>query len=512
MSDVHICSQNGQDAVRGYELAPPDPTAMVESLRGVGYSLPTAIADLIDNSIAARAANVWLHFYWAGNSSKISLLDDGSGMDESELSRAMRLGGKNPLDERETHDLGRFGLGLKTASFSQCRCLTVASKKDGVMNVRQWDMDNIGNWHLMTSVGPDTYESVAPLAAQSKGTVVLWERLDRVVAQGQQGEETFLKAIDDVEAHLAMVFHRFLEGNNPSLRVFINGTDERVRVRPWDSFLQDHPATIQRPTQPLQTHAGTITVKGFILPHKDKLDSAEYVSAAGPEGWTAQQGFYVYRNKRMLVAGSWLGLGGRAWAKEEAHKLARIRLDIPNSADDEWKIDIKKSVARPPSEIRASLRAIADDVRQTARRVFAHRGEYGQGVAVPGLLKIWKAVENTGGVKYRINREHPVIMSVLGDGGQLRSRIEQMLRVLERTVPVQRIWLDVVEKGEVQANGFTGEASEELTSLLKIMYQDMRIRIGLGEMQAKEKLMKTEPFNQFPDLISSLPETVDQEE
>ncbi|MEO5334388.1 MAG: ATP-binding protein, partial [Magnetococcus sp. YQC-5] len=126
-----------------FDLVPPPASALVESLRGVGYSMPTAIADLIDNSISAGASTVHIRSLWVGRNSVITLLDDGQGMDGDELTNAMRLGWCSPLVDRPATDLGRFGLGLKTASFSQCRRLTVASKKDGALSIRRWDLDHI---------------------------------------------------------------------------------------------------------------------------------------------------------------------------------------------------------------------------------------------------------------------------------------------------------------------------------------------------------------------------------
>ena len=112
-----------------YDDCPSDASAMGEAMRAYGYNLATALADLIDNSIAAGSRKVWLRCEWAGSSSWISVTDDGSGMAEKELVNAMRLGSTNPTSKRAKSDLGRFGLGLKTASFSQARRLTVITKK-----------------------------------------------------------------------------------------------------------------------------------------------------------------------------------------------------------------------------------------------------------------------------------------------------------------------------------------------------------------------------------------------
>jgi hypothetical protein len=337
---------------------------MIEALRGLGYSTATAIADIIDNSISAAAQRVHINFRWDCERSYVVILDDGTGMDANELDLAMRLGERSPLDKRSADDLGRFGLGLKTASFSQCRRLTVASLKDGQLNCLRWDLDFLASstddgWHLLEGPAAGSQQLLEPLIDAGRGTLVLWERLDRIVTLGFK-EQDFLDLLDTVERHLAMVFHRYLEGMKARLRLIMN---ERP-VIPWDPFLINHPATWSSPIVRLRAQSGVVTVQCHVLPHKDSLSPDQFQSAGGPEGWTAQQGFYVYRNERILVAGSWLGLGqGRSWTKEEAHRLARIRLDIPNSADAEWKIDIRKSTARPPVTLRPALTKLAEDRR-----------------------------------------------------------------------------------------------------------------------------------------------------
>jgi hypothetical protein len=368
-----------------YEIAEPHAAAMIESLRAVGYDLRTAIADLIDNSIFAGAKKVWVYFHWNGANSYISVIDDGCGMSESELFEAMRPGSKSPLEDREPGDLGRFGLGMKTASFSQCRRLTVASRKDGKnIAIRRWDLDHVNKvdrWELLKYAAQGSDQRLTEFDGIKHGTIVLWECLDRVVGDASVRDKTthdrFMNSINSVEDYLAMVFHRFLEGTNPKLEIFINGSDDSCRVKPWDPFLESHEATIQFPEEPIHYGGRVIKVKGFVLPHKDKLGEELHNYASGPAGWNAQQGFYVYRNQRLLVPGSWLGLGTtRPWTKEEHYKLARIRIDIPNTADMEWQIDVKKSTARPPLAIRNRLKDIADTVRKQAREVFAHRGSY----------------------------------------------------------------------------------------------------------------------------------------
>lgn len=474
---------------------------MVEALRGLGYTTATALADIIDNSISAGAKSIALQFRWEDRRSFVSVLDDGSGMDEAQLDSAMRLGDRNPLDARSDHDLGRFGLGLKTASFSQCRRLTVASTRGSIIGCLRWDLDALARslndgWNLLEGPHPGSEHLLEPLERAGRGTIVVWEVLDRIVTPGST-EQDFLDLVDEVERHLAMVFHRFLADTDP-LRISINGR----RVAAWDPFVVNNSATWSSPVQRLP---GGVDVQCHVLPHRDHLSTHLEGSAAGPHGWTAQQGFYVYRNRRLLLAASWLGLGqGRSWTKEEAHRLARIRIDIPNSSDAAWKIDIRKSTASPPVGIRPQLTKLAEETRARARRVFAHRG---QPAAVSGgtpVVQAWRAEHLASGVRYRIDRSHPAVRGVLEDAGTLAASVRAMLRVIEETVPIQRIWLDTTEARETPRTNFAGEPPDEVRKVLTIMYRNMVVRKGASPQWARQTLLGTEPFNNFPELIAAL--------
>lgn len=480
---------------------------MIEALRGLGYSTATALADVIDNSIAARADRVDILFSWDGVGSSIAVLDNGVGMDADELDLAMRLGETNPLDDREVHDLGRFGLGLKTASFSQCRRLTVASKKGAEpTNCLHWDLDVLAStkddgWYLLEGAAPESESLLSPLIGEERGTLVLWEKLDRIITFGFR-EQDFLNLIDKVEQHLAMVFHRFLSGAATRLRLNINGK----QVEPWDPFLLGHTATWSSPIQRIHGEGGAIDVQCHVLPHKDRLTTKEHEEVAGPDGWTSQQGFYVYRNHRLLVAGSWLGLGrGRSWTKEDAHRLARIRLDLPNTADADWKIDIRKSNARPPVSIRERLTLLAEDARERARRVFAHRGQAVRGGNGSPIIQAWRAEHFKEGVRYRIDLDHPAIAAVLEEAGGLAAEIRAMLRILEETIPVQRIWLDTTEARETPRTSFAGDPPAEVLTVLTVIYRKMIYRKNMTPEFARQQLLRMEPFNNYPELVAALP-------
>lgn len=486
-----------------YRHAPPRAGAMIEALRGLGYSTATALADLVDNSIAADAGNVDLTFAWKGADSHITIQDDGRGMDDGDLDRAMRLGHQSPLDPRAANDLGRFGLGLKTASFSQCRRLTVASRrKGGAVACLRWDLDVLASsrddtWRLLVGPADGSHRLLDPLQPTPQGTLVLWENLDRIVTPGFS-EQNFLDLIDLIERHLAMVFHRYLAGKPPRLRIAIN---DRA-VTPWDPFLATHHATW---SSPVATLGPGVVARCHVLPHRDRLNPRQQDEAGGLDGWTAQQGFYVYRNQRLLVAGSWLGLGrGRPWTKEEAHRLARIRLDIPNSADADWKIDIRKSTARPPVALRRDLTHLMEDTCGRARRVFAHRGRVAGPATSGPVVQAWRAERLSDGMRYRIDTSHPAVAAVLDNAGALTPQIRAMIRVVEETVPVQRIWLDTTEGRETPRTGFGGAPPEEIATVANVLFKDLVARQGLTPETARERLLRTEPFHNHPDLVAGL--------
>lgn len=486
--------------------APPRAGAMVEALRGLGYSPATALADIIDNSIAAGATEVQLAFSsWAGAETYVQVLDNGRGMSEAQLDQAMRLGTRSPLEERDVTDLGRFGLGLKTASFSQARRLTVATRQAGEVSCLRWDLDRLAaaeddGWYMLEGSEPGSEARLDVLDQFASGTLVLWEKLDRIVTPGF-AEKNYLDLIDLIDRHLGMVFHRFLEGPRPRLSLTINGR----AVKPWDPFLISHPATWSSLEARLGPPGRRVFAQAHVLPHQDRLEARTFESAGGRDGWTSQQGFYVYRNERLLVAGGWLGLGTpRPWTRDESCRLARIRIDLPNTLDADWKIDIRKSTARVPANLRRDLTHLADDARARARRVFAHRGGGVRGANAPRVAEAWRVEHRRSGVHYRVDETHPAVSAVLEQAGPLAADVRAMLRVIEETVPVQRIWLDTAESKETPRTGFTADPPEEVRKVLRVLFRNLTERKGYSAARAVEQLLHTEPFHEYPELVAVL--------
>ncbi|MDZ5698644.1 ATP-binding protein [Chelativorans sp. M5D2P16] len=456
----------------------PSASALMQSLRGFGYSPETAVADLIDNSIAAGATRVDIDIEWNDSDPRVAVLDDGAGLDGDALVFAMTFGGAGPVAERPENDLGRFGLGLKTASLSQCRRMTVASRQDRQTVVLSWDVDEVqqrGRW--VASI-PDELPSVPlaeRLAEQPNGSLVVWERMDAIGGLYGLDKEAFFLRIQDIRAHAAMVFHRFIGGDAQRLAIVVNGRP----VLSWDPFQRSHPATITMPTERLRHSGRMIVVTPHVLPHRDRFgNDAEYEAAGGPGGWGERQGFYVYRGKRLVVAGGWLGLGGtRAWSREESSRLARIAIDLPLGVDAEWRIDVRKSLARPPATMRSRLTAIGTVCRERAREVFAWRGNQGRRRMAPSEDDaLWIAESTASRLRYRINRAHPAVRAVaerLNDDAKV---LDGLLALIEISVPVERIWLDVSEADGAGApplgSAETAELASRIASLLSAMPGD----------------------------------------
>jgi hypothetical protein len=486
-----------------YEVAEPRPDAMLHSSRSIGYDLPTAIADVLDNSITAKANNIWVDFYWNGEDSWISIRDDGDGMTEPELIEAMRLGSLSPLEKRSERDLGRFGLGLKTASFSQCKRLVVQTKNsDTEIFTRCWDLDYISyccKWRLLKQIGEATATRLNDELGRIKGTTVLWECLDRLVSGNQKEnrvqEDRFLKKVEQVYKHVAMVFHKYIDRPN-GIKIFINGN----KVESWNPFLPKEQATQGLTEEHILFKDLQITVLPYVLPHQSRLIT-DFKIAGGTRGWNDMQGFYVYRNNRLLVAGDWLGLG---FQKEEHCKLARIELNFPSDLDGDWNIDVKKSCARPPAAIRDDLKRIASITRTRATEVYRARGKLLVHQVEP-VVALWQTLRRNGKSRYVINRFHPAVESILGHCPEpsrrmFRDSLEVLLRLIEETIPSG---ITVPEAGvTVHSKSYD---TKEIQVIAELMYRSL-IANGKNSEQALEMMSLMAPFHNYPEILATLPE------
>jgi len=378
------------------DVAQPNVGNFVTSLRDIGYTFEIAVADILDNSISANARNVKIHA--TPEPEKIfCLLDDGDGMSRHELFEAMRLASVDPNLERRDNDLGRFGLGLKTASFSQCKKLTVLSKRDDVLSIKRWDLEFISkkNEWLLISLDITEVEGlplVNELKEQSHGTLVIWQDLDRAM------RADFSDAVDTLRKHLSLVFHRFLEKQGrDKLDITINNS----KLQAFNPFNITHNATQQISKEKIQLFDESITVEPFILPHHSKLSQQEYEQYATDDGYTKSQGFYLYRADRLLIHGTWWGLH----KVSDAHKLVRIRIEVSNKQDSYWGIDIKKATAKPVAILKDDLKRIIGQVVEKGARPYVGRGRK---IDDPTTKRFWKIIPSNNEFRFALDNEHPI--------------------------------------------------------------------------------------------------------
>lgn len=474
---------------------PPYAPTLIESTRAIGYSLEAAVADIIDNSIAANANRVDI-FFFPVDGAYIAILDNGNGMDEDGLDLAMQYGSKNPSDERDKKDLGRFGLGLKTASLSQCKCLSVITKQGGTIQGRRWDIDHVaevGDWSLL--VLDEEEMSAIPqydsLMEYETGTLVVWQKLDRLKAGEINFELALGRKIDSVREHLSLVYHRYLSGESgiTKLKLSINGEN----VPPLDPFLKSK-STQPMDDEVLVIRGQKIIVKPYILPHLSRMSSEEIKQLGGKDGLRKQQGFYVYRNKRLLVWGTWF----RMMRQGDLSKLARIQVDIPNTLDELWTLDIKKSSALPPAEVRKNLEVIIDRIAERSKRTWTFRGKK---EVSDTAIHVWNRMKNTqGGIYYEINRDHPMIKQMLLQDPNLEKPLYSLLQQIERGLPLNQLYVDL--NNDEQLRNEQTQGDDEIASALYSMLESS------GTKDEKTALLEVirgiEPFSAYPQVIEKI--------
>lgn len=479
-----------------FDTVNPRAASLVEALRDIGYSLDSAVADIIDNSISAEASQIDIRFGWdEAQSPWLSITDNGFGMLDSELKEAMRPGGRDPMEKRPADDLGRFGLGLKTASFSQCRKVTVVSRKAGALSSRQWDLDlvrSLDKW-ILRKPKLDEVETLPGVSLPGEsGTVVLWQNLDRLDLGNDTNRfhQVMNERVASICEHVARVFHRFITGEPGRSKVQICANN--IPLQAFDPFNAKHPATIHLGEEPLDIEGETVTFKPYILPHHNKISASEYERFGGREGYLRGQGFYIYRNRRLIVHGTWF----RMARQEEMTKLARVQVDIPNTLDHLWTIDVRKSRAQPPQAVKRRLRGILDRIRDTAKRPYTHRGT--TAVASSGEA-IWERSYESNRVSYVPNSRHALIAEFRSDLPEsMRRRLDGILTVIGKALPFALLFNDIAQRPkEIDSTKETHAKLRELAALLFGKSENL-------DPESVESIMRsTEPFASSPDFVAT---------
>lgn len=355
----------------------PAASRLVRSLRDLGYDFPQAVADLVDNSIAADATRVSIQFHFENPDSWLQIVDNGTGMSGAQLTEAMRYGTAQTYG---TEALGKFGLGLKTASLSQCRRLSVATRDRSVrggLEARILDLNHVvasNRWEILLPELTTLDRRLREPLADSTGTVVLWESLDRVLGYkiplGRRADSA-LKSLElALMSHLGMIFHRFLAGEIPSrprLRIDVN----QKPVQPWDPFARSEGATVTLPGCDIDVATaegvGLVQFQPYVLPPRDGFSSEQsFHRASGPKKWNAQQGFYIYRANRMIQSGGWC----RMRALDEHLKLARAAIDFYPELDSAFDINVAKVRVSLPAQLKERLNEPVESLAREAQRTY----------------------------------------------------------------------------------------------------------------------------------------------
>lgn len=467
--------------------ATPFASSLIEGHRDFGYDLKTAIADVIDNSISATANHIHLRIDTVSETPSLAIADNGVGMTEAELIEAMRLGSKNPFLERSQNDLGRFGLGLKSASFSQCRTLTVFSRKDGITSCARWDLDHVAKnnaWQLEVVKPKDNMLGLDLLP--ESGTVVLWTKLDRLFGGeiNSKSRASVNSELAGVEYHLRQVFHRFLERSNNKVEIYFNNR----LLTSLDPTASKHPATQKDPEDTILLNNGLVKVRSFTLPHYKKTSQKEWDELGGPEGYLKSQGLYIYRQERLIISGGWLGL----IKQTELTKLSRIAIEIPNSMDSDWKIDVKKSSAQLPNLVRERLLKVIERYVGTSKRTYRARAEK---LVNAESYPLWERFHKNGHVTFKPSFEHPVIKMYLSTlPEELKPGFERCIRLIGAGLPIDALHAALLGNAECVVPQVTEE--EDLEKLIYDLANTL-INVGVETSNLKDVL------NSYPIIQSN---------
>lgn len=476
--------------------ASPSAASLIEGLRDFGYTFNTSSADIIDNSIAANATKIEVRATFGDGDPKIAFIDNGDGMTAEDLRTAMKPGSHSPKDKRALHDLGRFGLGLKTASFGQCRRLTVITRFKGVTNAARWDLDHVAKTNKWSVLIPDpSIESIFGIEdlPQDHGTLVLWEEIDRMGVDGNDSasENHFTERLFSLGQHLGLVFHRFLDGDaKQHKRITMNLNGSRIESR--NPFNFRNQKTNRKPQETLSNRA---LVNAYILPHPKSVDQSEWLAYEGDEGYVNSQGFYLYRVDRLIVWATWFGIV----RKSAATKLLRVAIDIDNSNDEVWQINVLKASANLPRATRAELRNLIGNWQSGAKATYQKRERT---IDTDHGLRTWMRNETDEAIVYDINFESTYVKAVLDDIlPESREKVRKLLKIVASDLPLDLLFVDLSDHQERLDVGRLGKdlAIEIGSNLARTFMKD-----GAAVTEAIERLSFMGMFATYVDEIKSV--------
>lgn len=452
-------------------------TSVADILGSSGYSLETAIADIIDNSIYAQPNNIYVEFEYAGKDTVIRIIDDGKGMSLEKMKEACIIGYNYYDENREETDLGRFSAGLKAASRAIANQLIIQSTKDECNTI---SMD----FEKMTQVGwkCDIVELEENYIKSKTGTAIVWNKIkDNIISNSK---ENFYEKIAKVETHLNHVFNDYIKNG---LNIYINGYN---RLKGWDPFCIDMGSMIIEDTT-IPYKKSNIGVKTFILPQYSNLNQDQQNYMKG-YGLGEQQGFYIYRNNRLIREGGWLDIEGLSISNK--YDYARIRIDIDSKLDNDFSTNYMKDKIIIPEDLKARFKKIANKARTGSLKNY----NYMKAPRIARAMKsdkvsVWNVKMSSNGVLLSVNDKHPIIESICS---KLTDRERKRLfDLLSKNIP----------SSEIQRSGMSDKQNDysNIKEVMEDMFETLKEE-GLTNDKINEKMAKCEPFCLNEEYLSML--------
>lgn len=416
--------------------AAPEPKNHIKTLMRIGYDFNSAVADILDNSITAESTEININVKFNETDALLFIKDNGQGMTKDQLLENMKVSCKDPDESRDIGDLGRFGSGMKTASFSHARKLTVISKNPkSKICAACWDVDEIETsnaWNLEVLSDKKIKDELNRIDTKlsDKGTILIWDNItmfrsnDHVEMHDQISSKLF-----ELKQYLSLHFHKFMKGKN-KIKFFVQGD----QLKPQDPFLSSHDGSITLGEDNPLVDGKKVSIKLHILPHHDYLTSEELDSMGGVDEMYRKQGLYVYRSNRLIIAGGWMNLS-RSF---QLAKLARVEIDIPASLDKAWSTDVKKMTLQLPAKIRNKLKELIKQPIKKSKKEYEYRGKTEE------VNAYWDVNENekTNQIRYLIDNKNEQLKDIFLDiqDKTTQKKLKKFLNELAKSLPLNNIY------------------------------------------------------------------------
>lgn len=430
-----------------YEDVTPNPEYLIKSISEQGYSFEAALADLIDNSISANADKIEILTKIDKEPFTLFLTDNGDGMDENTLKSSMHFPSSSPDGIRDTLDLGRFGLGMKTASFSQTRKFTVLSRKKGSIKYygRTWDLNALkeNKWQLIVNSKYEIEKIVKEYKSQSKdflnefdnyepNVIIIWNGLYKYeeYLEEENRKKTLKREITKITTdHLSLVFHRFMERKKKTLKIRVNN----IYLKPFNPFPTNEKDLRSVEFKQKGFSTDSIKLEGFVLPSrsiKESKDSNNTIWTTKYRSLIDMEGIYIYRAGRIILFGGWNGL-----IKKVARlQLARLKVDIGNSVDHLLHLNVAKSQVIIPHDLKDAFESYILELKSEATKEFFNRGINKYPTKNEKNICLFERTPSNKGMLLEINKKFP-ILKMLNDELSLSGKIQ--LKILLKTINTQ---------------------------------------------------------------------------